>query len=246
MSLGARSSSRTFTAPLRSGATLLRSSSRSAPVLRGSRMARRYPAPVDGSPVHRWAASGAMTLTGLPDLPLGPPSGLVQGIDRLARSLPRTGRVGPAGRARRADGSLAPRHHQLWRKLSPAPCGAGLGGGVTAAGGRHGGRPGLARARPVAPATAPETWSAVAHALVRRDADELMPRAALLGLPVARVGEATGSPAVARVQLGSGPARRPGRLPGRRPLRAVGGPPLRRPVGRRGGDRAQGGVNDTP
>ena len=36
----------------------------------------------------RWADSGAMALTGLPDHPMGPPEGLVEGIDRVARSFP--------------------------------------------------------------------------------------------------------------------------------------------------------------
>ena len=38
--------------------------------------------------MERWAQSGAMALTGFPDQPLGPPDGLVEGIDRLARSFP--------------------------------------------------------------------------------------------------------------------------------------------------------------
>ena len=32
----------------------------------------------------RWADSGAMALTGTPEQPLGPPAGLVEGIDRVA------------------------------------------------------------------------------------------------------------------------------------------------------------------
>ncbi len=38
--------------------------------------------------MERWANSGAMALTGLPDEPLGPPAGLVEGVERLGRSFP--------------------------------------------------------------------------------------------------------------------------------------------------------------
>jgi crotonobetainyl-CoA:carnitine CoA-transferase CaiB-like acyl-CoA transferase len=58
-----------------------------------------------------------------------------------------------------------------------------------------------------APLTAPAAWSAVADAVARRDTDGLLARAALLGLPVARVGEATGRPGVVPVALGAAPAR---------------------------------------
>jgi len=171
-------------------------------------MARRYPAPVDDSPLHRWAASGAMALTGLPDLPLGPPGGLVEGIDRLADPFPGLDALALLGERAALMG--------LWRR------------GTTSCGGSCRLLPAaqcwLAVSLPraadmelvpawleleVAPVTAPETWSAVAHALMRRDPDELVARAALLGLPVARVGEATASPGVVRVRLGSGPARHP-------------------------------------
>ena len=171
-------------------------------------MARRYPAPVDDSPVDRWAASGAMTLTGLPDLPLGPPDGLVQGIDQLAGPFPGLDALALLGERAALMG--------LWRR------------GTTSCGGScrllPAARGWVAVSLPraadmevvpawleldVAPETVPETWSAVADTLVRRDADEVVARAALLGLPVARVGEATGSAAVVRVALGPGPARQP-------------------------------------
>jgi crotonobetainyl-CoA:carnitine CoA-transferase CaiB-like acyl-CoA transferase len=58
-------------------------------------------------------------------------------------------------------------------------------------------------------ATTPATWSAVARTLAARDPSELVERAGLLGLPVARVGEAAGKAAVTRVALGSAPARDP-------------------------------------
>ncbi len=73
---------------MRSGVTALRNSASSASALRGSRIARRYPADVDDLPVERWANSGAMALTGLPDEPLGPPEGLVEGVERLGRPSP--------------------------------------------------------------------------------------------------------------------------------------------------------------
>ena len=245
MSRGAWSSSRTFTASLRSGATLLRSSSRSAPVLRSSRMARRYPAPVEAPRCDRWAASGAMALTGLPDLPLGPPSGLVQGIDRLAGPFPGLDPLAVLGERAALMG--------LWRRGTTScggscrllPAATGWVAVSLPRGERHGGCAGLARARGRSADGSGAPGLPWPRALVTHDPNELVARAALLGLPVARVGEAAGSPAVARVPLGHGPARRPCRLPGRRPVRAVGGPSLRRPVGRRGGDRGQGGVNGT-
>jgi len=163
---------------------------------------------VEDIPVQRWAASGAMALTGLPDLPLGPPSGLVEGIDRLSR--PFTGLDALALLGERAA-SMG-----LWRRgttscggscrLLPAPR-----GWIAVS---------LPRAEDMevvpawlelqaAPETAPATWAVVADAVDRRDPDELVARAALLGLPVARVGEAAGSPALTRVSLGPGPVRLP-------------------------------------
>jgi crotonobetainyl-CoA:carnitine CoA-transferase CaiB-like acyl-CoA transferase len=62
------------------------------------------------------------------------------------------------------------------------------------------------------PATSPATWSAVARSLAARDPTELVERAGLLGLPVARVGEADGKAAVTRLAIGSAPARDPANL----------------------------------
>ena len=91
-------------------------------------MARRYPAPVRDSRVQRWADSGAMALTGLPDFPLGPTERLVEGIEHLARPFP--GLDGPALLGERA--ALM----GLWRRgatscggscrILPAPGGAHL------------------------------------------------------------------------------------------------------------------------
>jgi crotonobetainyl-CoA:carnitine CoA-transferase CaiB-like acyl-CoA transferase len=62
------------------------------------------------------------------------------------------------------------------------------------------------------PANAPAAWAAVATAVATRDLDELVARAVLLGLPVARVGEATGQPGVSRFPLGPAPRREPAGL----------------------------------
>jgi hypothetical protein len=60
-----------------------------------------------------------------------------------------------------------------------------------------------------APANAPAAWSAVADAVASGDLDELVARAALLGLPVARVGEGAERPPSSRIPLGPAPAREP-------------------------------------
>ncbi|HEY6474076.1 MAG TPA: CoA transferase [Acidimicrobiales bacterium] len=161
---------------------------------------------MDDSRVRRWAASGAMALTGPPEQPLGPPEGLVDGVDELARPFPDLD--APALLGERAA------HMGLWRR------------GTTSCGGScrllrsSEGFVAVSLARDddfevvpawleldAAPQTAPAAWSAVADAVARRDTDELLARAALLGLPVARVGEATGRPGVVRVPLGEAPAR---------------------------------------
>ena len=58
-----------------------------------------------------------------------------------------------------------------------------------------------------APASEPATWAVVGRELARRDPGEVLARAALLGLPVARVGEAAGARAVTRQTLGPAPGR---------------------------------------
>jgi hypothetical protein len=151
--------------------------------------------------VRRWAASGAMALTGRPDEPLGPPDGLVAGVEAMARPFEDLDALALLGE--RAA------HMGLWRR------------GTTSCGGSCRLLPSpdgfvavsLARAEDFdavpawleldePPTTASATWSAVADAVASRDVGELMARAALLGLPVARVGEAAGSPGVRRVPLG--------------------------------------------
>ena len=162
--------------------------------------------------MERWADSGAMALTGLPDKPLGPPEGLVEGVAQLGRPFPgldtlallgeraalmglwRRGATSCGGSCRLlpcADGFMAvslPRDEDVemipaWLELDPTPT------------------------------SAPAMWSAVATSLRHRDPDALHQRAILLGLPVARMGEATqpgGTPPRAGVlaaRLGEAPPR---------------------------------------
>jgi hypothetical protein len=163
---------------------------------------------MDASAVERWAASGAMALTGLPDEPLGPPRGLVEGIDAISRPFAGLDALALLGERAALMG--------LWRRGATS-CGGSCRLLPTADGW-------VAVSLPrredmelvpawleldVAPETTAQTWQVVAEALARRDPGELAARAELLGLPVARVGEASGSPAVTRIPLGPAPARRP-------------------------------------
>ena len=154
----------------------------------------------------RWAASGAMALTGLPDEPLGPPDGLVEGIDQLARSFPGLDALALLGERAALMG--------LWRRGATScggscrmlPCGDGF----------------MAVSLPRAedmeavpawleldmvPAAGPATWSAVASSLRDGDATHLLGRAQLLGLPVAQVGEPAGRAGVLPLPLGDAPPR---------------------------------------
>jgi crotonobetainyl-CoA:carnitine CoA-transferase CaiB-like acyl-CoA transferase len=158
--------------------------------------------------VRRWAASGAMALTGLPEVPLGPPERLVDGVEDLARAFGSLDALALLGE--RAA------HMGLWRR-GTISCGGSCrlwpsGDGHLAVS--------LARdedfeAVPAwlelgdAPANAPAAWSAVADAVASGDLDELVARAALLGLPVARVGEAAERPPASRIPLGPASAREP-------------------------------------
>jgi hypothetical protein len=135
-----------------------------------------------------------MALTGLPDLPLGPPEGLVDALDALGR---RFGLDGVALLGERA--ALM----GLWRR------------GQTSCGGScrlfpaRSGREWLAVSLPrdedldavpawleldaPLPATPPALWSAVGDAVATTaDLGSLLERAELFGLPVARVGDVTG------------------------------------------------------
>jgi len=169
-------------------------------------MPRRYPAPVRDPRVGRWAASGAMALTGLPDLPLGPPEALVEGIEQLARPFP--GLDGPALLGERA--ALM----GLWRRGATS-CGGSCRLLAAADGFLAVNLPRAEDMESVpawlelddVPASAPATWAALAGEVARRSADELVARGTLLGLPVVRVGEAASRPALSRVPLGAAPAR---------------------------------------
>jgi hypothetical protein len=161
---------------------------------------------MDDPRVASWAASGAMALTGLPEEPLGPPAALVEGIEELAQPFRDLDALALLGE--RAV------HMGLWRRGATS-CGGSCrllrsARGFVAVS--------LARDDDVEavpawlelddpPASLPATWSAVADALALREVDELVARAALLGLPVARVGEAAGGPDVVRVPLGPAEAR---------------------------------------
>ena len=143
-----------------------------------------------------------MALTGLPDQPLGPPDGLVEGIDRLARSFSGLDVLALLGERAASMG--------LWRRGATS-CGGSCrllpmaDGGFMAVS--------LPRAEDmeavpawleldVVPESGPAMWSVVASNLRRRDPTDLMARAQLLGLPVARVGEAADRAGVSRSSLG--------------------------------------------
>ncbi len=207
-------------------------------------MARRYPALVDATAVERWAASGAMALTGLPDEPLGPPGGLVEGVERISRPFADLDGLALLGERAALMG--------LWRRGATS-CGGSCrllrsaGGWVAVS---------LPRREDMelvpawleldtTPETTTRTWDVVTETLAQRDPEELMARAELLGLPVARVGEAVGARAVARCPARTGAGSNTGRLPDRGPVRPVGRAPLRRPAGERRSGRGQGRVDGT-
>jgi hypothetical protein len=147
-----------------------------------------------------------MALTGLPDEPLGPPDGLVHGVEAMAEPFDDLDALALLGE--RAA------HMGLWRRGATS-----CGGSCRLLPSREGFvAVSLARADDFdlvpawleldeTPATAPASWSAIADAVASRDVEALMARAALLGLPAARVGEAAGSPGVTRIPLGPGAAR---------------------------------------
>jgi hypothetical protein len=183
----------------------LRTSARSASALRSSRIEKGYRAGMEDPRVARWAASGAMALTGLPDQPLGPPEPLVEGVERLGRRFPGLDALALLGERAALMG--------LWRRGTTS-----CGGSCRLFAVRDGWMAvSLPRAedREAVPAwleldevprSDPATWSAVEGSLGARDPDELAQRAALLGLPVARLGEA-GPTGVASEPLGGAPVR---------------------------------------
>jgi len=132
-----------------------------------------------------------MALTGWPDEPLGPPRGLVEGIERLARPFPGLDALALLGERAALMG--------LWRR------------GATSCGGSCRLLPSadefVAVSLPrdedmemvpawleldTAPASTPAVWSTVASRLRDGDPHALTVRAKLLGLPISRLGEAAG------------------------------------------------------
>jgi CoA-transferase family III len=166
---------------------------------------------VDDLGVERWASSGAMALTGWPDEPLGPPDGLVEGLDRLVKPFPGLDALALLGERAALMG--------LWRRGDTS-----CGGSCRLLRSRDGF---LAVSLPrdedmeMVPAwleldtvlaSAPAVWSTVAANLADADPSVLIERARLLGLPVARVGEAARLEAEARApvletRLGDAPPR---------------------------------------
>ena len=148
-----------------------------------------------------------MALTGTVDAALGPPAGLVAGIDRLGARFDQLDALALLGERAALMG--------LWRR------------GATSCGGSCRLLPGadgfvavsLPRAEDMElvpawleldamPASAPALWSEVARGVRHRDPGQLLERAGLLGLPVARVGEAGQRAGVLRSPLGAAPPRR--------------------------------------
>jgi hypothetical protein len=152
-----------------------------------------------------------MALTGWPDEPLGPPEGMVEGIDRLAQPFPGLDALALLGERAALMG--------LWRRGDTS-----CGGSSRLLRGRDGF---MAVSLPrdedmdmvpawleleTVPTSAPAVWSTVAAKLADSDPHALIERARLLGLPVARVGEAARLEAEARApvletRLGDAPPR---------------------------------------
>ena len=147
-----------------------------------------------------------MALTGLPDHPMGPPAGLVEAIDRVARSFPGVDALALLGERAALMG--------LWRRGTTS-CGGSCrllpsGAGFMAVS--------LPRADDMetvpawlelynAPESVPAMWSSVASHLRLGDPDLLLARAHLLGLPAAIVGESAGHVGIVRSLLGPAPPR---------------------------------------
>ena len=151
-----------------------------------------------------------MAVTGWPDEPLGPPEGLVEGIDLLAKPFPGLDALALLGERAALMG--------LWRQ-GDTSCGGSCRLFRCAKGF-------IAVSLPrdedmemvpawleldMVPTSAPATWSTIAAKLTNADPHILIERARLLGLPVARVGESAQFEARAPVlesRLGDAPSRR--------------------------------------
>jgi hypothetical protein len=156
-----------------------------------------------------------MALTGTPDTSLGPPERLIPGVDRLGRRfgdldpLALLGEraallgLGRAGTISCGGGCRLLRAGDGWLAVSlarPDDIGA---------------VPAWLECGPM-PAATGTMWEAIGTAVAARSAAELKERGALLGLPVARLGEALCRPPVLPVSLGAAPPR-----PGAASLRVV-------------------------
>jgi hypothetical protein len=156
----------------------------------------------------RWAASGAMALTGAPQRPLGPPAGLVPALDAMHGRFPDIDLLGLLGERaalaglhrqgstscggscrllRAADGWIAvslPRVDDIeaipaWLELAAGP-----------------------------PAGDVEmVWELVAREIAGRSRDTVLDRARLVQLPVAGLDETIQAPPVHEVPVGSGAPR---------------------------------------
>ena len=145
-----------------------------------------------------------MALTGCPDEALGPPERLVGGVERLAPVFPGLDLLTLLGERAALMG--------LWRR------------GTTSCGGScrlfPAGDGWLAVSLPRTddlelvpawlelddpPRTDPGTWSAIGETVRSRDPAALVERAAVLGLPVTRLGEAADTTAVVAERLGESP-----------------------------------------
>lgn len=162
--------------------------------------------------VHRWAASGAMWLTGRGDgPPLGPPARLVPGIDRLASRLRAAG--GPELDLLALLGERA-------AEMGTTRDGARSCGGATSLLPVADGWFALTLARPADEELLPawlgldevplleDRWPAVAAAVAARAGADLQARGAELGLPLGVVPTAAPSlTPVVRTVVGEAPAR---------------------------------------
>ncbi len=151
-----------------------------------------------------------MALTGLPDEPLGPPAGLVDGIDRLALWHPGLDALALLGERAALMG--------LWRRGATS-CGGSCRLLRAADGFMAVSLPRMDDMELVPawleldalPASTPAVWSVVAERVAGGDPRSLAARAQLMGLPVALVGESAGPAGrsgVLPLRLGDAPPRR--------------------------------------
>jgi hypothetical protein len=147
-----------------------------------------------------------MALTGTPDLPLGPPDGLVDEVARLGSRFPGLNALELLGERAALMG--------LWRRGTTS-CGGSCRLMATADGWVAVSLPRAADVESVpawlelneVPGSEPAVWAAVARSVAERASDEVLARAQLLGLPVAVVGEASGAAGILETPLGTAPAR---------------------------------------